>query len=382
MRYVLTQCRVFTGTQIIEECAVAVNDGQIVSVGPLAEIDSSLPRIMLKNQLLVPGFIDTQVNGGANVLFNEAPSIKSVRAIGEAHRQFGTTGFLPTLISDTRVKMEAALEAAQQALAEKVPGVLGVHLEGPFLNQERKGVHPEEMIRLPEEGAVELLASLGSAGKTLVTLAPERMPPGFIRQLVDSGVIVAAGHSAASYDQTRSALDEGLSGFTHLFNAMSPLTSREPGVVGAALEDDSSWCGIIVDNHHVHPAALRVAIKAKPCGRMMLVTDAVHSVGSDQSLFELLGQKIICEQGRVSTVEGTLAGSDLDMASAVRNCVEIVGLSLEESLRMASLYPAEFLGLGDRYGRIEPGYQASMVLLNDKLEALETWIDGESDGRL
>lgn len=382
MQFVLAQCRVFTGEDIVEGCSVLIEDDRIVAVAPDTEIDPALPRIRLGNRLLAPGFIDTQVNGGADVLFNEAPSVEAIRAIGVAHRRFGTTGFLPTLISDTSAKMRSALEATRQALAVKVPGVLGVHLEGPFLNQQRKGVHPEAMIRLPEAGAVELLASLGDTGKTLVTLAPERMPQGFIRELVAAGVVVAAGHTAATYAQARCALDEGLSGFTHLFNAMSPLTSREPGVVGAALEDDHSWCGIIVDNHHVHPASLKVAIRAKPRGRMMLVTDAVHSVGSSQSTFELLGQKIVCQQGRVSTTEGTLAGSDLDMASAVRNCVELLGLDVEESLRMASLYPAQFLGLDHRYGRIQPGYQASLVLLSAGLESLETWIDGVSTGSL
>ncbi|OMH33889.1 N-acetylglucosamine-6-phosphate deacetylase [Motiliproteus sp. MSK22-1] len=388
MAFALTECRIFTGECILDDHAVIIKDGRINKLLPSSDLDSSdfnnspgtdssLRVYRLNGELLAPGYIDTQVNGGADVLFNDAPSVDSIRAIGAAHRRFGTTAFLPTLISDSREKMEAALAAANQAMTEQVPGCLGVHLEGPFLNLQRKGVHPEAMIRRPEADAQQLLTSL-KRGKTLVTLAPEQIPDGFIHNLVESGVIVAAGHTAATYDQVRHALSEGLTGFTHLFNAMPPLNSREPGAVGAALEDNKSWCGLIVDNHHVHPATLKIAINAKPRGGMMLVTDAVQTVGSENNDFELLGQKIVRQDGRVSTAEGTLAGSDLDMASAVRNCVQILDLTLEESLRMASLYPARFLGLASDYGRIGQGFKASMVLLDKDLRVRETWIDGVS----
>ncbi len=368
----------FTGEQIVNDRAVLIENDRISKLLRPTALDSAVQRVSLNGQLLVPGFIDTQVNGGAGVLFNDAPSIDSIRAIGAAHRQFGTTAFLPTLISDSSDKMAAALAAVRQARTEHVPGCLGIHLEGPFLNPQRKGVHPEAMIRRPDADALALLRSLGSCGKTLVTLAPEQVPDGFIRNLVDAGVIVAAGHTAASYAQIRQALTEGLSGFTHLFNAMSPLNSREPGTVGAALEDGNSWCGLIVDNHHVHPATLKIAINAKPRGYMMLVTDAVQTLGSEQHAFELLGQPIVRDRGRVSTADGTLAGSDLDMASAVRNCVRLLGLSLQESLRMASLYPARFLGLASDYGRIGQGFKANLVVLNEDLEVTQTWIDGQN----
>ena len=378
MIFALTECRIFTGECILEDHAVIIEHGRITKLLPSSDLDNSLKVYRLNGELLAPGYIDTQVNGGADVLFNDAPNVESIRAIGVAHRRFGTTAFLPTLISDSREKMEAALKAADQAMTEQVPGCLGVHLEGPFLNLQRKGVHPEEMIRRPEADAQQLLTSLNNRGKTLVTLAPEQIPEGFIRNLVESGIIVAAGHTAATYDQVRHALDEGLTGFTHLFNAMPPLNSREPGAVGAALEDSNSWCGLIVDNHHVHPATLKIAINAKTKGGMMLVTDAVQTVGSENTAFELLGQKITRQNGRVSTAEGTLAGSDLDMASAVRNCVQTLDLDLEESLRMASLYPARFLGLASDYGRIGQGFKANLVLLNKNLQVVETWIEGIS----
>ncbi|MEH6579314.1 MAG: N-acetylglucosamine-6-phosphate deacetylase [Amphritea sp.] len=381
MRIALTKCRVFTGEEIVEDHSVLVEDCIISAVVPVQEVSADFCKIELDGQLLAPGFIDTQVNGGGGVLLNDNPSVEAIRAIGAAHRVYGTTGFLPTLISDSRKVMQSAIAATRSAMQQHVPGVLGVHLEGPFLSVERKGVHPPKMIRSPESDALELLSGLGELGASMVTLAPEQVPKGFIRHLVETGVIVAAGHSAASYEQIRAALSEGMTGFTHLFNAMSPLNSREPGVVGAALEDENSWCGLIVDNHHVHPASLKVAIRAKPRGRMMLVTDAVHTVGAEGDTFELMGNTIVRDNGRVATLEGVLAGSDLDMATAVRNSVELLGLSLEESLRMASLYPAEFLRVGNRYGRIATGYQADLVLLDDQLKVLETWIGGEASGR-
>ncbi len=377
----LTGGRIFTGERILEGQALLLQGGRIEALLPESAVPASASVVSLRGQLLVPGFIDTQVNGGGGVLFNDHPGPDTLRTIGAVHRRHGTTGFLPTLISDRRDTMEAALAAVRQALKDGVPGVLGIHLEGPYLNPERCGVHPRAVLRAPEADALALLSSLGRAGVTLVTLAPERVPPGFIRELVSAGVIVSAGHSAASYAEIAGALGEGLSGFTHLFNAMSPLTSREPGVVGAALEDPASWCSLIVDNHHVHPATLKVALQAKPRGKMLLVTDAIHSVGAAGERFQLLGQTIERRAGRVTTLDGTLAGSDLTMAGALRNCVNLLGVALEEALRMASLYPAQFLGLAGAYGRIAPGYRASLALLDDQLEVTETWIEGRASGR-
>ncbi len=375
MQFALINGRIFDGEQIHQDRALWVREGRIEALTTAAKLPVGIPTLDLAGQLLAPGFIDTQVNGGGGVLFNDSPDVAGIRAIGRAHRRFGTTGFLPTLISDRREVMTAALSATREALAS-VPGVLGIHLEGPFLNLQRKGIHPAGMIRTPEADALALLRTLESEAVTLVTLAPEQVSEGFIRQLATAGIIVAAGHTQATYEQMTQALGQGVSGFTHLFNAMSPLTSREPGVVGAALEDEHSWCGLIVDNHHVHAATLRIALRAKAPGKMMLVTDAVQTVGVAGREFELLGQSILRVDGRVSSPEGTLAGSDLDMASAVRNCVTLLGLSLEESLRMASLYPAEFLRLGHRFGRIREGFQASLVLLDEQLQVQQTWIDG------
>jgi N-acetylglucosamine-6-phosphate deacetylase len=377
MDVALVNGRVMTDQGLQEGLAVRLSGGRIAAVGPAAEVAADAPVRDLQGGLLLPGFIDIQVNGGGGALFNDAPTARTIAAIGRAHRRFGTTGFLPTLISDELPAVEAAIAGTRAAIADGVPGVLGVHIEGPFLNPKRKGIHELSKLRRIDEAAFELLTSL-ETGRTLVTLAPETTNPEMIGRLVSAGVVVSAGHTNASYATVRSALDRGLSGFTHLFNAMAPLTSREPGVVGAALEDAASWCSIIVDGRHVDPVVLRVALRCKPHDRFILITDAMPSVGSDSVSFVLQGKTIAVKDGVCVDEHGTLAGSDLDMASAVRNAVEMLGLSLAEASRMASRNPAEFLGLGDVMGRIAPGYRGDLVLLDDGLQVLDTWIGGEA----
>ena len=355
------------------DACVVVEEGFIVAVlhgepptGDLIDLDGGY---------LVPGFIDAQVNGGGVVLFNNDTSVDAINAIGRAHRRFGTTGFLPTLISDDAAVMQRAITATRDAIEQGVPGVLGIHLEGPYIAPERKGTHNADTFRVPDAAEIEMATALDN-GVTLITLAPEQVPADTIRAMVARGAKVAAGHTAASYEQARAGLDAGISGFTHLYNAMTPLQGREPGVVGAALEDPHSWCGVIVDGVHVHPASLRVALAAKPRGKVVLVTDAMPMVGSDDPSFNLYGETIVAKDGVVRNAAGSLAGSALDMASAVRNTVQMLGLPLEEAARMASTYPAQFLGLGDRLGRIAPGYRADLVLLDEALQVRETWIGG------
>ena len=333
----------------------------------------------LGGQLLLPGFIDSQVNGGGGVLFNDAPSIESIRAIGAAHRRFGTTGFLPTLISADLDIVARAIAAVRAAVEAQVPGVLGIHIEGPFLNVARKGVHDPAKLRDLDASALGLLTSL-RGGRTLVTLAPEITTPQIIRKLTGAGVIVSAGHTNATYAEMRAALEHGLTGFTHLFNAMSQLTGREPGVVGAALDDPASWCGIIVDGHHTDPVVLRIALRCKPHDRFMLVTDAMPSVGTSNGSFVLEGRRIIVRGYACLDEDGRLAGSNIDMASCVRNAVSMLGLPLGAAVRMASEWPANFLGLGHEVGRIAPGYRANLVLADAELQVLETWIDGRTSG--
>lgn len=375
-RTALTNACITTDSDIVPCQTVVIDEGTIESVLPDDAFDglSDSTRSM-EGQLLAPGFIDVQVNGGGGVLFNDDPSVDTIRRIGDAHRQYGTTGFLPTLISDDLDVVAAAINAVESGLSEGVPGLLGLHLEGPFLNKDKKGVHDASKFRSLDAEAINLLTSL-KCGITMVTLAPENTSPENIRALANAGVIVCAGHTNATYEETRMALDAGMTGFTHLFNAMSPLSSREPGVVGAALDDTESWCGLIMDGFHVHEAAARVALASRPRGRCVLVTDAMPSVGADDKSFELGGRKIIVSNGKCQTADGTLAGSDLDMVTAVRNASRMLRTGVDEAIRMASQYPASFIGMENQLGRVAPGYRANLVLLDDELDVIETWIDG------
>ena len=322
---------------------------------------------------LAPGFIDVQVNGGGDILFNDEPTPEGIGAIVAAHRRFGTTALMPTLISDTPAKMRGALDAVRRA-APVNPSVLGIHLEGPFLSPDKPGVHDPTMIRLPDAQDCAMLASAG-AGRMMVTLAPERMPAGFTAQLADAGIRVCLGHSMATYAQTKTALAEGLTGFTHLFNAMRPLESREPGPIAAALEAPGAWFGMIVDGEHVAPAMLRLALRG--AAHPMLVTDAMPPVGGSSPSFKLYGQEISVRNGRCTRRDGTLAGAALDMASAVRNCVQLLQVPLPQALHFASAEPARFLGLGATLGQLAPGYRADMVAFDPSdIRIHETWVAG------
>ena len=376
MATALVNGRVLGQDGFLDGKAVIIDGAAIARLAEAADLPADLDRYDLEGDLLVPGFIDTQVNGGGGVLFNDSPTVETIRTIGEAHRRFGTTGFLPTLISDDLDVIRAGIDAVDAAIAASVPGVLGIHVEGPYLNEQRKGIHDGDKIRELDEEGLAVLTSAKS-GRTLVTVAPECTTPAMIRRLVEAGVIVAAGHTDASYAKMKTAIEAGLSGVTHLFNAMSQLTSREPGVVGAALESDAVWCGIIVDGHHVDPITLRLALRCRPHDKFMLVTDAMPSVGTDVQSFVLQGKRIGVKDGAVRDGSGRLAGSHLDMASAVRNAIETLNLPPAAALQMASGVPAAFLGLEQQRGVIAPGYSADLTRLDDDLVVRETWIDGQ-----
>ncbi len=356
--------------------AIVLDAGRIAAVVEEADLQPGTERHDLGGGLLVPGFIDTQVNGGGGVLFNDAPTADTIRTIGRAHRSFGTTGFLPTLISDDLSVIRAGIEAVETAIDEGVPGVLGIHIEGPFLNEHRKGIHDADKIRELDEEGLAVLTSM-RRGRTMVTVAPECTTPEMIARLVDAGVVVSAGHSNGKYADVAAAIEAGLSGITHLFNAMSPLGAREPGVVGAGLENETIWCGIIVDGHHVSPTTLKLALRCKPPEKFMLVTDAMPSVGSATKEFVLQGKRISARGGVCVDSRGTLAGSDLDMAWAIRNAVRLLGIAPETAFLMASRAPAEFLGMEQDRGVIAIGRCADLALLDDNLLVRETWIAGE-----
>ncbi|WP_311238949.1 MULTISPECIES: N-acetylglucosamine-6-phosphate deacetylase [unclassified Xanthomonas] len=376
----LCNARVLTDDGLQEGLVVLLDGAQIQAVVPADDVRvaQAHTRVELGGATLLPGFIDIQVNGGGGVLFNNARDPQALAKIAAAHRRFGTTGMLPTLISDTAQVMAEAIDATRAAIAQGVPGVLGIHLEGPYLSPARKGTHDAHKFRLPDAHEIAVDTSLDN-GVTLITLAPERVPLDDIRAFVTGGAIVFAGHTAANYEQARDGIAAGVSGFTHVYNAMSQLAGREPNAVGAALEDPQVWCGVIVDGVHVHPASLRVVLAAKPRGKVLLVTDAMPMVGADSPSFDLYGETITAVDGVVRNADGALAGSALDMATAVRNSVQWLGVDLAEAARMASTYPAQCIGLGDRLGRIAPGYQADLVLVDANVQVLGTWVGGQRD---
>jgi N-acetylglucosamine-6-phosphate deacetylase len=353
---------------------IAVADGTVTAVTPAA-VTPADREIDLDGGWLLPGFVDTQVNGGGGVLFNDQVDVEAIANIGAAHARYGTTAFLPTLISDTPAQIAAALAAVDAAIEQGVPGVVGIHIEGPFINEVKRGIHEAHRIRRLDD---VILATLTAPhrGRVMLTLAPELCDEEDIRTLVRHGVIVSAGHSDATYDEAQRAIGAGLTGFTHLFNAMSPLHHRNPGAVGAAFDSDT-YCGLIVDDVHLHPAVVRLAIHAKGKDRIMLVTDAMPSVGTDVSEFTLQGKRIAVKDGVCIFEDGTLAGTHLDMASAVRKTVEVTGLPVTDVSAMASATPAAFLSLQHSIGAIAPGRRADWAWLDTGLQPRATWIGGK-----
>jgi N-acetylglucosamine-6-phosphate deacetylase len=378
MRIALIDGRVLSDDGFVDDRTVLIRDGRVEAlVAPDDPRCKEAEQHSLGGLHLLPGFVDVQVNGGGGALFNDDPSVATIATIASAHRRYGTTSLLPTLISDDTRVIARAIEATRDAIAQGIPGIVGVHIEGPCLNEVKKGAHDAAKFRDLDDADIELLSSLRD-GRMLVTLAPEMTSPATIAKLVRNGVIVSAGHTNATYAQMQPALRAGVTGFTHLFNAMSPLTSREPGVVGAALADRESWCGLIVDGHHVDPVVMRIALASRRQDRFMLVTDAMPGVGSNQDHFHLQGRRIEVRDGSCYDDRGVLTGSNLDMASAVRNAMSMLGVTLEQAARMASTSPAEFLGLGKNIGRIAPGYRADLVLVDQSLGVRALWMGGRS----
>ncbi len=375
MAFALTGARIFDGENFQDGMAVVVEGPRITQFLPQAELAAGIERRALAGGLLVPGFIDVQVNGGGGALLNHNPSLSVVKTIADSHRRFGTVGLLPTVITDAPEVTTAAIAAVREARVQGVANVLGIHVEGPFLDPARKGAHDPHYIRGLSDDDIELLAS-ADCGAVMLTVAPNKVPPETIRKLVASGIRVSLGHAEASYTDVHAALDAGASSFTHLFNAMSQMTGREPGMVGTALADDESFIGIIGDGLHVHDVSLKLALKATAHNRFMLVTDAMPPAAGGPDKFELQGRSVARVKGRLQLADGTLAGSNLTMDEAVRYCVNHLGVPLASALQMASRNPARFLGRSD-LGRIAPSTLASLVHLDENLNVAKTWVEGQ-----
>ncbi|PTM44513.1 N-acetylglucosamine 6-phosphate deacetylase [Sphingomonas aerolata] len=366
---------IVTPAAVLTDATLVVEDGRIVSLDAAPVADTVAETIDLDGGWIMPGFVDTQVNGGGGVLFNDATTVEGIAAIGAAHARYGTTAFMVTLISDTPDVIARALDAVDAAIDAGVPGVVGIHVEGPVISAARKGIHDASRFQDLDDDLMELMTR-PRRGRVMLTLAPERVTADQVAALTAAGVLVSIGHSDASYATAAAGIAAGITGVTHLFNAMSPLIHRAPGVVGAALDDQSVYCGIIVDGFHVDDAALRIALRSRPHDRFMLVSDAMPCVGAADKSFTIQGRPIHVEDGRCVGADGTLAGSDLDMTGAVRNAVARLDLAPEVAAAMASTYPAAFLGLSDTRGELAPGQRADWVRLTHDLHPLGTWFGG------
>lgn len=370
--------RIFDGETWYDGAALLIEFGYVTSIIGRADIPGHAERVVLDGGMIVPGFVDLQVNGGGGVLFNNAPTLDAIRTICSAHAQFGTTALLPTLITDTAEINEKAISAGVEAAAAHVPGFIGLHLEGPHLALSRKGTHDPSLIRpMDEDDLQRLCAAARALPNLLCTVAAETVPPKQIAQLVEAGAIVSIGHSDAGHDQAMAAFDAGASMATHLFNAMSQLGNREPGIVGAVLDRPEVHAGLIADGIHVHAASMGAALRAKQGpGHIFLVTDSMSQTGTDLKTIELNGRTITRADGALRLADGTLAGADLDMIDAVNFVIDRLGLSPEEAFRMAALYPARAIGVDDRLGHLRPSAEASFVHLSGQRRVQSTWIAG------
>ena len=366
--------RLFDGERLRDDSALVVEGHSIHALIPLRDRPRGGEQVDLGGGILSPGFIDWQINGGGGLLFNADPTVEGIAAIAAAHRRAGVTAFLPTVVTDAPRVLSAALAAAREA-RERVPGALGIHVEGPFIDLRRKGVHPVEFIRpMREEDADALIA--GRAGVMVVTLAPAAVPLDFVRRLAKAGIIVSLGHSDASAEEAESVFAAGASAVTHLYNAMSQLSSRAPGVVGAALSDPRIICGLIADGEHAHAAAYRAALAAKRQRGIALVSDAMPPAAGGPDVFELHGRRMTRIGAKLIAEDGTLAGAAITMRDAVEYLVSVLKVPLADALTMATLTPARLMRVDDRIGRLKPGHRADLVHLSGALQVLGVWTGG------
>jgi N-acetylglucosamine-6-phosphate deacetylase len=374
MKQVFFGAHIFNGFDFIDDHAVITDGAIIIDVVPFKERPHGFIQHDLGGGILSPGFIDAQINGGGGVLLNDTPSVKGISAILEAHRTFGTTHALPTLITDSKDVLLDTL-AAGKAAKGLVPGYLGLHIEGPFIDPIRAGAHPREHIRAITEADVDLLEQ-GRSGVMMITLAPNKVSSDLIRRFNKSGIIVSLGHTDTTDQEAFSAIDAGATAVTHLYNAMSPLNHRAPGLVGAALADRRIIASLIADGHHVNPTAIRVALAAKGPSGIALVSDAMPPAACGPNRFELNGRIATRNGTQLTLPNGTLAGSAITMLEAVRYLVLGLNIELKQALQMATSTPAKMLRIDNKYGKLAPGASASAVHLTDDLRVKGVWIDG------
>ncbi|WP_170325861.1 N-acetylglucosamine-6-phosphate deacetylase [Ruegeria arenilitoris] len=361
----------FDGGRLHFGRAIVFRDGALVALVPEEQAKNEGQVIDLSGDILSPGYVDLQVNGGDGVMLNDDPSVDTIRRIASAHRRLGVASLLPTLITDTPEKTQAAIAAAIQAARAGVPGVVGLHLEGPHLSVARKGAHDGALVRpMEDEDLADLIAAAEELPCLKVTLAPESVSEQQVSALFDAGVLVSLGHTDADFATCQRYAAAGARCVTHLFNAMSQLGSREPGLVGAALANGGLSAGLIADGIHVHSEVMRAAWAAKTApGQVFLVSDAMAVAGTDQTSFELEGRRIARTDGRLTLDDGTLAGADLDLTTAIHNLVTQVGVPLHEALAAVTTYPASLIG----QTTAQPLQYEAMIRISSGLDACE-WL--------
>jgi N-acetylglucosamine-6-phosphate deacetylase len=371
-------CEIFDGEKVYTNSALIISKTRIVGIVDQSDLPTKCQVTELDGGLIAPGFIDLQVNGGGGVLLNQQPDVDAIKIICASHAKFGTTAMLPTLISDSPQVTRRAIEAGIDAYEQSVPGLIGLHIEGPHLSKPKHGAHEPSFIRNMEAADVQLLVMAArKLPYLMVTLAPESTTNEQITELSNAGIIVSLGHSNGSYLDAENAIDAGARCVTHLFNAMSPLNHREPGIVGAALNIGSVYAGLIADGIHVDPVAISVALAAKKGpGKIFLVTDAMSTIGTEIKSFKLNDRTIFRQNGCLKLADGTLAGADLDMATAVRYMQDTIGISRFEAIRMASSYPANCIQASNEFGNLRSGAFANIVHLNDENHVEQTWWKG------
>ncbi|TDB59756.1 N-acetylglucosamine-6-phosphate deacetylase [Photorhabdus khanii] len=381
--YALTNCIIYTGHDRLDNHAVIIADGLIKRVCPTQELPEQIEKCDLNGAILSPGFIDLQVNGCGGVQFNEQLediSEKTLDIMQKANERSGCTSYLPTLITSTDELMIASVEAMHTYLKHNKFQALGLHLEGPYLNPVKKGTHNPEIIRKPTPEMINFLCDNADV-ITKLTLAPEMVEQKYIHQLIESGIVVSAGHSNASYEEARQGFQNGITLSTHLYNAMPYISGRQPGLIGAIFDTPEVYAGIIPDGFHVSWPNIRNAKRLKK-DKLILVTDAILPAGMDTSInkmehFTFAGKTIYYRDGLCVDENGTLSGSSITMIDAVKNSVEHVGIALDETLRMAALYPARAIGVDQYLGTIEAGKIANLTVLSHDFKICKTIVNGK-----
>ncbi|KAA3440569.1 N-acetylglucosamine-6-phosphate deacetylase [Rufibacter hautae] len=376
MRFALTNGTIYSGHTITQNHAILFEDEQIIGLVPDDQLPDDVTVLDAEGGFICPGFVDLQVNGGGGVYFTQYPTLESLRTIRDAHLQFGTTSFLPTVISAFQDKILETITAVREAMQQQPSIFLGMHLEGPFFNMEKAGAHDTACIRAATHEELDVLLEAGKDVITYLTLAPECVEESVLARLVESGIVLSAGHSLATYDQALHFFRNGVTAVTHLYNAMSGIDTKQPGLAAATLYYGQAWTSIIVDGEHCHPYAVRMAKKMLG-EKLLLISDCAACVGSDILFTDFGNFKAYYRNGRCETEDGRLAGSALTMLQAVQNTVNLVGLPLDEAIRMATLYPAQVLKLEHKVGQLLPGASANLVVLDKALQLQKVWVDGQ-----